>query len=488
MRDKLNKAGLRQAFASRSLRAGGYSLAICAIALVIVVLVNLMFGKLPVKVTELDFSRNKLYSISDYSKKVAESIDTDVTIYHLTTAANENKQLSSMLRRYADLNDHIRVETRDPQVSQIASQYTKDELQDNSLIFVSDKRSKVVDYGSILGYSSDAQMYAMMYNQEVDPDEFNGEGEITSALSFVTTDVLPKVYTLTAHGEFELIPALQKAVTAENIELAELDLAKEKTVPQDCACLLILAPDTDLTQQELSAIKSYWENGGKLLYAVLMKSEQKADTPNADALLAELGLEPGDGFIIEGDQSMCYLYPNYLMPQVQSHEITDPLIEGNYHVYFPHARELSEMQQHRSSLQITPLLTTSEASFARSDMENASGEKAEGDTDGPFNTAYAITEDVDGKTAQAVVLATPYFLDQNFASSAGNVNLFLNSLKWMCELKENISVVETKSLSLNASLEVTENAFMLWAILLIVFIPAAVLITGVVIYAVRKKR
>ena len=487
MRNSANKATMRQSFASRSLRAGSYSLAVCAIALVIVVLVNLIANTLPSKVTELDISQNSLYSLSDYSKQIAENVDVDVTIYHLTTAVNEDERLSTLLRRYADLSEHIHVETRDPQISQIALEYTKDEVRENSLIFVSEKRSKVVDYGSIMGYSEEAQMYAM-YGQSVSPDEFSGEREITSALDFVSKDVLPKVYMLTGHGEYELASSVQTSVASENIELTELDLAQAKEVPQDCACLLILSPDSDLAPQELSAIEAYWNDGGKLMLSTRVKSDLKGETPNLDALLAELGLQAGDGFIIEGDSSMYYPYPNYLLPQLQSHEITDAILESKYHVYYPIVRELSVSAQHRSSLEITPLLTTSDSSFSRSDMENASGEKADGDTDGPFDVAYAVTETVDAKTSKATVFGTSYFVDENFAAYSGNMNLFLNSLKWMCDLEENISLVETKSLTDSGSLEVDQSVSLLWGILLTVAIPAVVLVAGIVVYVKRKKR
>ena len=487
MRKKAEKQSMRQALASRSLRAGSYSLAVCAVALVIVVVVNLIAGTLPARVTEFDLSTNALYSLSDYSKQIVKNVDSDVTIYHLTTASNEDAHLSGLLRRYAALNDHIRVETRDPQLSQIASQYTKDEVSENSLIFVSEKRNKVVDYNSIMGYSEQAQMYAM-YGQSVAPDQFNGEREITSALNFVTTDVLPKVYALTGHGEYALASGVQTAVASENIELADLDLTQTKDVPKDCACLLILAPDADLAPQELDAIEAYWNAGGKLMLATLTKSQLSGETPNFDALIADLGLKAGDGLVIEGDSSMYYPYPNYLLPQLQSHEITDPIIESKYHVYFPNARELSAAGQKRSTLEIVPLLSASDASFARADMSNSSGKKSAGDVDGPFDVAYAVTETVDGQTANAAVFATPLFLDEGFIAYSGNLNLFLNALKWMCDLEENISVVETKSLTDYSTLEVDHSMSIAWGLLLTLAIPAAVLITGIVIYVKRKKR
>ena len=75
MRKKAEKQSMRQALASRSLRAGSYSLAVCAVALVIVVVVNLIAGTLPARVTEFDLSTNALYSLSDYSKQIVKTLD-----------------------------------------------------------------------------------------------------------------------------------------------------------------------------------------------------------------------------------------------------------------------------------------------------------------------------------------------------------------------------------------------------------------------------
>ena len=51
---------------------------------------------------------------------------------------------------------------------------------------------------------------------------FAGESALTSAIDYVTSEDLPKVYALTGHGEGELSAAFQNAVEKENIDLAEL--------------------------------------------------------------------------------------------------------------------------------------------------------------------------------------------------------------------------------------------------------------------------
>ncbi|MBQ7543245.1 MAG: GldG family protein [Clostridia bacterium] len=487
MRNPEEKKNVRKALASKSLKAGSYSLAVCAIALVIVIVANLIVGTIPGKWTKFDVSSNDLYTLTEHSKDVVRSLKDDVTVYHLTTASNRDARLAELLERYADLNKHIRVEERDPQISQIASKYTTDQLSENSLIFVSGKRSKVVDYDRIMGYSDEMQMYAY-YGQQVSPDEFSGEREITGALDYVTKDVLPKIYTLTGHGEYDLASEVESAIAAENIELNELDLMLKKTVPEDCACLLLLSPDTDITDTEKDAVLEYFGKGGSLLVSSMVPAALKGKTPNFDALLSEIGVENGDGFVIEGDTSSFYSYPNYLVPTLESHEITDPIINGKYHVYYPIVREMSVSKSLRGTLDVTVLMHTSDTAFSRTDTENSSAEKAPDDQDGPFNVAFAVTETVGDQTAHAVVFATPYFMDATYAGYAGNINLLLNSLKWMCDLEQTDSVVETKSLNDTGRLEINDSHLFLWGALLIVLLPLAVLVWGIVVFVKRRKR
>ena len=481
------KKSLFGSFKTKSFKAGSYSLILCAVALVIVILLNLIFSALPTKLTELDISSNDLYSLSEYSKTVAKGIKEDVTIYQLSPAGHKDETISRLLARYEDLNKHIKVEVRDPEISQIATAYTKDEVSANSLIFVTEKRSKVVDANSIYGYSQDAMM-ASYYGQQVSPDEFSGEQEITSALSFVTSDVLPKAYTLSGHGEFELPSAVQSSVASQNIELAELDLMIEKDVPDDCACLLIMAPDSDLREEECKAIEAYAEKGGNVMISTLVANMLKDKTPNFDKLVAYYGVDVQDSFVIEGDPSHYNLYPSFLLPDVESHEITDPIVESKYHVFMPMARALQESKNYRSSLSLSPLLTTSDDAFSRVDTQNPSAEKSPGDGDGPFTLAFAASETVGTEETRAVILASPFFLDEQFVGYTGNMNLLLNALKWMCQLEDNISVVETKSLSTGGTLEVDASSANLLSIVIIFVLPAALLAAGIVIFVRRKKR
>ena len=94
---------------------------------------------------------------------------------------------------------------------------------------------------------------------------FDGEGQITSAIAYVTSENLPVLYTLEGHGEQELDSTIKEDIEKANMEIKSLNLLTEGSVPEDASCLLIDAPTTDISENEKTALIEYLENGGKAM-------------------------------------------------------------------------------------------------------------------------------------------------------------------------------------------------------------------------------
>ena len=75
----------------------------------IVVVINMIVGKLPSKYTQIDISDQQLYSIGDETKKVLNNLDKDVTIYHIAQSGSEDETISNLLQKYADESKHVKV-------------------------------------------------------------------------------------------------------------------------------------------------------------------------------------------------------------------------------------------------------------------------------------------------------------------------------------------------------------------------------------------
>lgn len=116
-------------------------------------------------------------------------------------------------------------------------------------------------------------------------------------------------------------------------------------------------------------------------------------------------------------------------------------------------------------------------------------EKEEGDIDGPFALAVAVTETLDnGGETELIWVSSAYLLDDatNQGVSGGNEDFFLNCLNWLCGSESGISI-HAKSIS-NEYLTITSGASSMLTALVVVIIPAAFLAFGIVVWYRRKKR
>ena len=66
----------------------------------------------------------------------------------------------------------------------------------------------------------------------------------------MTSDTLPKLYTLTGHDEASLSDTLTSQIEKENIDIEELNLVTSESVPDDADCLMINGPQKDITADE----------------------------------------------------------------------------------------------------------------------------------------------------------------------------------------------------------------------------------------------
>ena len=289
---------LKAALTTRAVRVGGYSVAAAAIVIAIIVAVNTLARALPAQWTQFDTTSSQLFSISDQTESVVGSLETPVTIHWIVQSGQEDATLETLLERYQALSENLTVEKVDPVVSPtFLEQYDVGSVYNNSLIVESEARYRYVDYYDIYTYD-----YSSYYTTGSVDMNFAGEGAITSAVSYVVNDDLPKVYTLTGHGEGSLSSDFQSAAEQDNVEFEELSLLSAETVPEDADCVLILAPQSDIADVELTALQAYLDGGGRLLL-ITDPPQEGAELTNLETLMAGYGVHAVDGIVVEEDQA-----------------------------------------------------------------------------------------------------------------------------------------------------------------------------------------
>ena len=472
-------------FSTRSFRAGGYSVAAAAIVLAIAVMVNVFAAALPASVTKFDTTANQLFTLSEQTEKLVGGLTDEVTVYWIVRSGREESYLESLLSRYQSLSDKIRVVKKDPDVFPTFTQQYTDSFTENSLIVQSGERYRYVDYNDIF-----VMDYTSYYYYGTENWSFCGESELTSAIDYVVSENLPKVYLLTGHGESSLSDSFTSAVTQQNIETAELSLLTLESVPADTDCILINAPQSDISLDEQSKLREYLGNGGNLF--LITDPPKNERLSNLEALMADYGVSTVDGIVVESDQSH-YVWgtPYFLLPDIASHAITTPLTDGGYRVLLPISQGLTVADDLRDTLSVTKLLTTSSSAFAKAaGYDLTTYEKEEGDVNGPFALAVAISDTVDdGITSDIVWVSSAALVDDqtNTQVSGGNQDFFLNALGYLCQAEQSSLSIHAKSLS-SDTLTMDSAAVSALTVAVVGVIPAAVITLGIVIWIRRKRR
>ena len=455
-------------------KGGSYSLAVTAIVLAILIAINVLMSVLPTSVTKYDITSTNLYSITSSTKVVVNALEKDVTIYWIVQSDKEDEIIENLLGKYESLSSHIEVVKKNPDVyPTFTSQYTSEEVPNNSLIVECGDKSRFISYNDIYLTDVDYTTYSYVYS-------FDGEGAITSAIDYVISDDLPKVYMLEGHGEGALPSEFQTQIEKENIELESFSLLNADEIPEDADALLIYAPSSDISEEEAKLLENYLTDGGKML--VIAGPTEDGTLTNLYSVLEGYDVEVAEGFVIDTNRAYyTFSYPYILLPDIASSEITDPLIEENYYAIFPLAQGLTV-----TGSSATALLTTSDESYSKvAGFQFETYEKEEDDFDGPF--AVAVSVDT-GNEGQLIWFSSSYFLEElyNAYSSGANLDLAMNALSSLIGQREAVSI-RSKSLSYNY-LTIPESAASLLKTGMIGVVPVAFVLYGVFTVIDRRKK
>lgn len=470
----------RYSVSLKTLSFGAYSTGSIALAVAVVVVINIVLGEMPSSWTSVDMTSQKLYSLTDQTKEFVESINEDVTIYVVVAEDSQDTTLGQTLQRYDDLSEHIKVEYVDPNVNpRFYMQYT-DSISMNSLIVVSEKRNKVIDYSSIYESSFDYTTYTSTTTG------YDGEGQITSALDYVLSDSMPKVYMTEGHGEYTLSSSFTNALKKENVDCETVNLMDYDTVPRDAACLIINAPGSDFSSDDTDKVIEYLNAGGNVIFVTGLT---EGETPNLDAITDYMGLSIAEGLVVEQDAANYYRNPYYLLP-TQSYSTYTAGLYNQYYIFAPYVQGIVIENKEAEGITYNSFLSTSDKAFAKvGDINVQNFDKAEGDIDGPFGVGVSAVKELDEETSATLIV---YGCDQLFTDEANsmvsgaNGVLFTNTVSSFVDHEVSVSI-PAKSYEISY-LTIPQSKAVLVGMMTIIVIPVGCLAAGFVIWFRRRKR
>ena len=467
-----------------------FSTGMIAIVVALTVVVNLIASALPETYTQIDATSQKLYSITKDTEKYLDTLKDDVTLYVMVNKNSKDDNVDRTLQKYASASKHVKVKYVDQNVSPtFASKYTDNDVTSNSIIVVCGDRSKVIDYNSdIYEYSYDSS-----YNYSV--TGYDCEGQVTAAIQYVTSESTTNVYELTGHDESTLSGDFSEVFQKRFMNVGSLSLLTVDAIPEDCQAIFITAPQSDLSEDDLSKLSQYLGNGGKIYLSI--DYSKWNDLTNFKKLLSDNNIETTESLLAETDRSYYYQSPFYLLPNVENTEVSSS-VAGMTQVFVPYSVGLTYTGEDDSN--VTSFMTTSDTTIAKAaaniaavqsqaDAANIASAQ-DGDTQGQYSLGMMVTNENGGELC---VLGSAMMCTDsaNQIVSGHNATLFNGIVNALVttddENSDNAVVIAAKDYTVS-NLTVSANAMLVYGILWGIFMPIVLIIIGIIVWARRRKR
>ena len=298
-----------------------------ALAVVIVILLNVSIAFLPSKALLPDLSKHRVFGISETGKTFLQNLSTPITLTVIRAGGND-ATFEHFVERYAEQSDKISlewVELADSAALLKPMGYTPSQLENFQYCVVaqSEYRSEIVDYGSLFYYQvnsamltslgmktlsvSEYQEYAQYFASSEQYSDylseliretdfcFQGEAIFSQMIEYVCARVIPKNYILSGHGETPFSGSvLEEICMLGGIFYQVLDLTSVKAIPSDAATVLVINPTSDYSSNEISMMQGYLKSGGQMVFVT---NEANLSMPNLTSLMASYGMTAQKGAV-----------------------------------------------------------------------------------------------------------------------------------------------------------------------------------------------
>ena len=487
--NRIKKPNIRKIFRTSGTRHGAYSVGLTALVIAVVIVLNLIVGQIPEAYRNIDVSSTKIYDISDTTTELRSDLDQEVNMTVLAVKDETDERITNFLSRYAALSDKISIEWIDPVLH--PSALTEYETSENTIVISCDGTGKTttVSFTDILVPDE----YSYYYYGTETYTEFDGEGQLTSAVNYVTNDVEQTVYQTTGHGEGTLSDTITDLMEKNSYTLTEINLLMATSIPEDCDLLLMYAPTADLSEDEADLLGDYLEGGGKVM--ILSGDTSPADMPNLSSLLEEYGIEAADGYI--ADPARCYQGNYYyIFPELS---VSGEMAAGisSQMVLLAYAQGMNLVDPERETISTASFLSSSDQSYAVTEDSQRQAAYALGvvatetvstEDDGTSSDNETDSEDdsTDTLESRLTVISAGSLIDPSITDTfpqLENTQLFMNAVTANFEGVQNLSI-EAKSLGVEYN--TVQHAGM-FSFLVIFGIPAVILIGGFVVWMRRRK-
>lgn len=476
----LNLSLLKQGFKRKSFLYSSNLFLIIILVIGILVIFNYVFARHHYR---FDFTEAKLHSLSDQSVTVLKNLQNEIKIKCFFLEGNFNlPKAENLLKIYAYHSKKIKFEFIDPDKNPgLVKRYEISE--DGTMVFeYGDKESRITSLS---------------------------EEDITNAIIQISRESKKTIYFLEGHGEASIEEtdeggySLAKGELEKlGYELKKISLALSDTFPEDSALLVIPGPKKDLLPNELDTIRNYIQKGGRVFFMV-----DPENAPCFKSYLKEFGIKLEDDLIVDTVSRL--LGGDYFMPIVNEYEHHEITKKFRYATFFPYARSVDTTEEKPEGISVEVLARSSQNSWSERQLDQMEVSfNKDSDKSGPISLAVVATiepkeeikeeEDKEEKPSEEkkeeeskpkpkgrlAVFGDSDFVTNRYYNLSGNGNFFLNTVNWLTEEEDLISIQPKTSSPRTIQLTPSQGRLIFFVSLII--LPLVVLITGISVWLRRR--
>ena len=460
---------------------------------VIIVLVNFLLYRNP---TRVDVTATRVFTLSDQTVQILDSMDGMVRANAFfvptdTRSGSARQQAEDLLNEFTRRSNMFSYRFVDPELQRsVAQQYGVESFP--AIVF------EDISEGTLQSVQS-----------------FTEQDFVTSILIVSGADQ-KIVYYLTGHdeagstrellsGEIDPDNGLDFAIGGmqrDNYRVLPLNLKQEASVPEDAALVLIAGPQQNLDAEEFVALDAYIKGGGRIIGLF------DPTTPDSfNRLVSQWGVFAAKDFDTGKPLSIADAVSNVageeLTPLLQKANVQYstsaspatpgiPIADQIDVTFFPEATAIDRLiplEETPPFVRIMPIAMTTPASWLESNAEEVNFDAGE-ERLGPFPVAVVveatgtIDESLRHPLTKIVLFGDSDFAKNKFFASSDNADFFLNSVNWLADDYELISIRPKVFPYRELVVTTRERDFIKWSSWFVP--PVIMLIIGAVVWWRRR--
>ena len=441
----------------------------------------------------VDLTEDKLFELSAGTIEMLGNLQEPITIRVIaredTFAGTSvyNKQANEIFWQFARHSANVTLSYIDyVKNPTFTANYPDLTIKHGDILVSSGDNHKVVPTEELFNYRQ-----TMAGTMEIESSK--AEEAIARAIIEVTSKETTKVAMINGHSE-RTMGSFDELLNANGYEISAQNLVVDE-VSADTKVMIIIAPQTDFTEQELEQLDRFLNNDGQYGKTIMYFADAEQPVlPNLEGFLREWGVVVNSGAVFETNENRVYNYqPFYTQADLLSEHYQTLLSGAKKPILMPISRALALGFETRDGNTVEALLGFSETAGVRPADADESFTPEQASIKGPL-PAVVTASYVSGGSgdniiqSQVVVSASTAMLDTSVVDNPSlNNSEFL--LRVIQDLTKNNSLVliPPKSLA-GTGLGITNATASLVGTIFMVGIPFVIIAFGLFIWMRRRSQ